>query len=30
MLIRPILVSLMCALAGPAVGIALFLLLRFG
>ena len=28
--IRPILISLMCALAGPAVGIGLFLLFRFG
>jgi hypothetical protein len=29
-LIRPILVSLMCAVAGPAAGIGLFLLFRFG
>jgi hypothetical protein len=30
MLIRSILVSLICALAGPVVGIGLFLLFRFG
>jgi hypothetical protein len=30
MLFRPLLVSLMCALAGPAIGIGLFLLFRLG
>jgi hypothetical protein len=30
MLFRPILVSLTCALVGPAVAIGLFLLFRFG
>jgi len=30
MLIRPLIVSVMCALAGPAVGIGIFLLFRLG
>ena len=29
-MIRPLIVSVMCALAGPAVGIGIFLLFRLG
>jgi hypothetical protein len=30
MLMRPLLLSVMCALAGPALGVAVFLVFRFG